>query len=108
MLLGNPRAEHSRKVPDGPPKKRSPALAGGKRRANRKSKSQSHKKHTQSEAQDQESAREFSVYDGGELAGFIEQRGRSYKATDSSGRAIGTFRTLRAAMRAAPAARGGQ
>jgi hypothetical protein len=90
------RAKRLRKVSDGPPpEKRSPTLAGNKRRANRKSKFVSRKDNTESAQKSQEIERHFFWITHGQTnAGLVEQIGESYKAIAADERAPGPFATL--------------
>jgi hypothetical protein len=88
-----------------PPQKRSPALAGNKRRANRKSKFVSRKDNTKSAQKSQEIERHFFWITHGQTnAGFVQRLGDSYKALGADERALGTFASLTAAADAVSAA----
>jgi hypothetical protein len=103
--LGKGRAKRSRKVPDGPPKKRSPAVPASTNGANRKSKFVSRKDNTKSAQKSQEIERHFFWITHGQTnAGFVEQIGESYKAIAADERSLGTFACLKAAADAVSAA----
>lgn len=94
---------------DGPtkPKKQGPASAATENGAktNRKS---SQQKNTKSKAAAQESERHFLTVTHGQVtAGYIEQKGKAFKATAVDGRALGIFANLKAAADAVSAAHGG-
>jgi hypothetical protein len=95
------KAAGGRKVGTGatsPPdsEKRSPALAGNKRRA--KGSSTARQSTTKKPAKTQAFERHFlTVYDGQEALGSIEQTGDRFKAATVDGRKLGTFCSLKAA-----------
>jgi hypothetical protein len=103
--LGKRRAKRSRKVPDGPPQKRSPALAANKRRANRRIKKSQRKNNTKAGQDSQATDRHFFWITHGQTnLGFVEQIGETYKALDSDEQPIGLFDTLKGAADAVGAA----
>jgi hypothetical protein len=102
--LGKLRAKRSRKVPDGPPQKRSPALAANKRRANRKIKKLEAVKGTKSKATPQAVERHFFYITHGQTnLGSVEQVGETYKAIGAGERDLGTFGSLKPAADAVSA-----
>jgi hypothetical protein len=103
--LGKRRAKRSRKVPDGPPQKRSPAVPASTNGANRKSKFVSQKDNTKSAQKSQEIERHFFYVTHGQTnAGFIEQVDQTYRAIAPDERIIGTFNSIKAAADAVSAA----
>ncbi len=87
---------------------RSPALVATKRRANRKS-NQSQKKHTKFEAGDQESTREFSVYDGRIRLGTVREiDGEFIAISGKDDRELGRFDNVTAAADQVDADFGGE
>jgi hypothetical protein len=103
--LGKRRAKRSRKVPDGPPQKRRPALAANKRRANRRIKKSQRKNNTKAGQDSQATDRHFFWITHGQTnLGFVEQIGETYKALDSDEQPIGLFDTLKGAADAVGAA----
>jgi hypothetical protein len=103
--LSRLRAKRSRKVPDDPPQKRSPALVGSKRRANRKNR---HVQRTDTTKADQKRKgaqhRFLWVTSGSQNIGFIEQVDETYTAIGADDQTIGVFTSLKAAADAVSAA----
>ena len=54
-----------------------------------------------------DASRGLSIYDGAIMVGFVVIRGGQFDAFDAAGRKIGTFPTLKAAMRAPARAKEG-
>jgi len=104
---GRSRAERSRKASDGrpPPQKRSPALAGNKRRAI--SQLQQRTSTRSGRTCQRFRSASLTVYDGIEIAGYLEEIDNRFAAFTVDGQSLGTFSTLVAAARAIPAAHGG-
>src|SRR5271168_2174170 len=91
---------------DGPSKrkKRSPALVGSKRRANRKNEKFQQKNNTKSGPKTQDIERHFYWVTRGQTnVGFVEQIGEDYRAIDADERGLGTFGSLKAAADAVSA-----
>jgi hypothetical protein len=105
--LGKRRAKRSRKVPDGPPQKRSPASPASETGPNRKSQSsQRHNKKTEPKAQGAE-RHFFYVTHGQTGVGCVAQAGDVFAASDADGRKIGVFESLKAAADALSKSCGG-
>jgi hypothetical protein len=106
--LGKRRAKRSRKVPDRPPQKRSPApgaTGSGTKRFRKASQKQNTKSDVKAQAVERHS---FAVYDGQVAIGLVEQADQSFAATTPDGRELGVFSSLKAAADAISAAyRGG-
>jgi hypothetical protein len=101
--LGKSRAKRSRKVPDGPPQKLSPTVAGKKRRANREKKF-SGPKSIAARPNAQGPERHFYwIAHGQTNIGFIVQIGETYRAIGAGERKLGTFASLKAAADAVSA-----
>jgi hypothetical protein len=108
--LGKRRAKRSRKVPDGPPRKRqkgSPASPASENGANRERKC-SKRKFTAARSNAQEPERHFYwIAHGQTNVGFVEQVGETYKALGADEQELGTFDSLKAAADAFSASFGG-
>jgi hypothetical protein len=93
-----PRDTFTRKVPEGPPQKRSPALGGNKRRANREF-GKSERQNSTKAGQDSQATecRPFWVTHGQANIGFVQQAGKRYTAKDADERDIGLFDSLKPA-----------
>jgi hypothetical protein len=101
-----PLSTRSGKATGDPPQKRSPALVGSKRRADRNNeKSQREKNYTKAGQDSQAIERRlFWVTHGQTNVGFVEQIGKSYKAIAADERILGAFGSLKEAANAVSAA----